>query len=43
MIILSISGHASSTPLARKTGDITDYITRELEWSRDALSAARLS
>jgi hypothetical protein len=29
--------------LARKTGDITDYVTRELERTRDAQSAARLS
>ena len=26
-----------------KTGDITEYVTRELEWTRDALAAARIS
>jgi hypothetical protein len=26
-----------------KTGDITDYVTRELEWTRDALTVARIS
>ena len=26
-----------------KTGDITDYVTRELEWTRDCLAAATLS
>ena len=26
-----------------KTGDITEYVTRELEWTRDCLLAARLS